>query len=33
MGPRVILDTNPLLKVYNREPGHEHVAEILDQFM
>ena len=31
MGPRVILDTNVLLKVYNREPGHEIVVEILDQ--
>ena len=31
MGPRVILDTNVLLKVYNREPGHESVVEILDQ--
>lgn len=31
MGPRVILDTNVLLKVYNREPGHEAVVEILDQ--
>jgi len=31
VGPRVILDTNVLLKVYNREPGHESVVEILDQ--
>ncbi len=31
MGQRVILDTNVLLKVYNREPGHESVVEILDQ--
>lgn len=31
MGPRVVLDTNVLLKVYNREPGHEKVVEILDQ--
>ena len=31
MGPRVILDTNVILKVYNREPGHESVVEILDQ--
>jgi len=31
VGPRVILDTNVLLKVYNREPGHEIVVEILDQ--
>ncbi|MFH2110716.1 MAG: PIN domain-containing protein [Candidatus Bathyarchaeota archaeon] len=31
MGPRVVLDTNVLLKVYNREPGYEGVVEILDQ--
>jgi len=31
VGQRVILDTNVLLKVYNREPGHESVVEILDQ--
>lgn len=31
MGPRVVLDTNILLKVYNREPGYEGVVEILDQ--
>ena len=31
MGPRVVLDTNALLKVYNREPGYEGVVEILDQ--
>lgn len=31
MGPRIVLDTNVLLKVYNREPGYEGVVEILDQ--
>ena len=31
MGHRVILDTCTLLKVTNREPGHEAVAEILDR--
>ena len=31
MGPRVVLDTNVLLKVYNRESGYEGVVEILDQ--
>lgn len=31
MGPRVILDTNVLLKVSNREPGYEIAVEILDR--
>ena len=30
MGQEVVLDTNVLLKVYNREPGYEGVTEILD---
>ena len=31
MEPRIILDTNILLKVINKEPGHETVIEILDR--